>query len=255
MGGAFGFEKHYSESERNELRARRSIFLAAAVVAVAALVAVGAQAADRGTDVVAETVAAEGSTVSVTPDQLRTVLTPAGDMTPGARITDYTIADANRAGLLRVPSDVVISPTVCTTLVNLSAMNGWVRVGQVANVHTELSMAGIVSGGFDVDRLRANADQCRNGTISMPRLGLTGTISLRPFDATAVEGMRTVGIHQVVSFANHSSDVARQMERMATGAQVYITDSRQIGAVACFPNIEVSIRLSIDIQVRIKALL
>jgi len=245
------FSYGVSTNRRYELGVRRTLFLAGAAVAVAAVISAGTQASADTVDAAPAGVTAN----QVSADDLRSVLTPADVMAPGTQVTQLTIADAVAAGKFQAPADVVITPTVCTNLVDLSTVRGWVQLGHGQAGHVELSLAGVVPGGFDLDQLRANAEACQSGTVTVAALGLKGTISLTEFTAPAVDGMKTVGIHQVVSFAGHDSDIARQLESTATSSQVYFTDEREFGGAICIIEPVNAGDRAVAMQERVKALI
>lgn len=206
---------------------RRTLFLAGAAVAVAAVVVAGTQgSSDTTTTDNVSLAAAVHVDQAVVTDQLREVLTPASKLPTGTQIQQWSIADAVQAQRLQPPPDVVISPAVCTNLVDLSAIKGWVQTGTTPTGHIDISIAGTVPGGFDLAKLRANAAECKAGTVTLPKLGISGTISLTEFTAPAAKGFQTVGITQVVNMPGNAA-------MSSTSSQVYMTDGDSFAAASC----------------------
>jgi len=212
------------------LRVRRALFLTGVAVAVAAVVSAGTQASASNT---ADVQQAGVAVHELTDDQVRSVLAPVTDITPGSAVTQYTVADA--LDQLQMPKNLVITPAVCTYLVDLSGIDGWTQTAVTPDGHFQQSLAGVLPGGFDLDQIRANAESCVTGTIAVPELGLKGTVSLTEFAVPTVDGIEAIGINQVVSFAGDTSDAARQLEKM-TSSQVYLT-SGDFVASSCLPHL------------------
>ena len=227
------------------MRVRRTLFLAGAAVAVAAVIGASTQAAAGPVDVRPAGVAAD----QLTDHDLRSALTPMTDIAPGTTMTQQTIAEALE--LLQMPKNLVITPAVCTYLVDLSGLDGWTQTGVTPDGHFQQSLFGVQPGGLDLDKIRANAESCTNGTISVPEAGLTGTITLTEFSVPKVDGIDAVGIRQVVSFGGDRSDTAVQLEKMSS-TQIYLT-SGDVGGIGC-EELPVGTDFAQAMQERMKAL-
>lgn len=225
------------------MRIARRLLLPGIAVAAAALLTAGAyQPADQDSGVAltaASQVVVNPTTAPVTTiptaDQLAQVLAPASAFPAGTTLNRSTVADAAAAGLFKPPSTVVVSPAACTNLLgaavgDVSRLTGWVESGTEPDGSRADNAVLAAPGGINLAALKANVAACKNGTVSVPSLGLTGTITLTEFAASTVPGAQAVGVQQKVTFSQ-KTEVAAQLAAAGSSAQVYAQQGSVLSSV------------------------
>jgi hypothetical protein len=228
----------------------RRVLLPVALVAAAALVTAGAYQSQRDDGAGAQ--AAPAAAQPAAPD-LRQLLEPKSSYPAGTKLTVSTVEQAVAAGQLKFPATVVVSPAACGGLLtgavgDVRRLSGWAQLGTTPEGGRADNLVGTTEAGINLDAVRANIAACREGTVSVPSMGLTGTISLTEMAAPAVQGAETVGVQQTVTFADHS-DAANKIAAAGTTVQIYAKQGNLLSSICLLHWLEAT-KISLSVQQR-----
>jgi len=202
-------------------------------------------------------------------DQLQSILLPANAYPNGTVLYKMTYADALAgtgctsmtdtepepiacgAGFMAPSPDLVISPDACgaqavsTAFGDASGITGWIQTGSLPagpdGARPEVfGLAATTPGGAQLDRIAANVAACRAGTVSMPALGLSGTVRLAQFPVSGFDGARTFGLLVSTTFGGAS---AANGAGAMTAAMVFVTTGDLV-VIACEPEVQGALNMA-----------
>jgi len=172
----------------------RMLSLAVAVTAAAAFTTAGAAAN--------ATVGAGAAG----PTNLQSVLLPASQQPAGTTLTKQAITTQQAVAdrVLEPPAGMTFAPDSCVHYLDkvigkLDSHAGWVQYGTRAGGGAFVHAVIPVSGGADLQRIRAEALTCRDGTVTQDSK-VTGTVSFAEVAAPALPGASTFGFDASVAY-------------------------------------------------------
>lgn len=191
------------------MSARRTVLtVAAAAVAVAVMSSVGIYYSLRAQSHGAAT---KGATTVSASDRMKAVLLTPDLLPAGSQFQEFSVQSFAAQHGYDAPQGMTFTPASCLqydqqALGNPASYPGWIQFGVTPASANSLAAqfsnyALSVAGGVDLARIQTSAATCASGTLSVPSMGVTATVSLGTYATPTFAGAKTLGITITTTFS------------------------------------------------------
>jgi len=197
--------------------ARRNVLIiAAAAAAVVVMSSVGVYYSVRTQS---HPTATKVATVSAS-DRMKAIMLTPDKLPAGTQYQQFSVQSFAAQHGYDAPQGMTFAPASCLQYDQQALGNnpanypGWVQFGvfpaTANNLPAQFSnYAMSVAGGADLARIQTAAATCASGTLSVPAMGVTATVSLGTYTTPTFAGAKTLGITITTTFSDTTTPEVR----------------------------------------------